>query len=134
MKRGLACKCRRLAGLPVMKLSTQTTSCPSARNRSHRCEPMKPAPPVIRVRMRSSRFSCLTLPWRHPGARRMTEYSDHCNNCETDCRSARAKYATSKDYSFFGHKVEANGDPTLTNFYGPAQSPPRTARIARTGL
>src|SRR5882724_9917721 len=36
-----------LSGLPVMKLSTQMTSCPSARKRSQRCEPMKPAPPVI---------------------------------------------------------------------------------------
>src|SRR5512138_3617711 len=35
--------------LPVRRLSMQTTSCPSARRRSQRCEPMKPAPPVIRT-------------------------------------------------------------------------------------
>ncbi len=34
---------------PVSRLSTQTTSCPSARNRSQRWEPTKPAPPVITV-------------------------------------------------------------------------------------
>ena len=33
-----------------MRLSTQTTSCPLARKRSHRWEPMKPAPPVMTVR------------------------------------------------------------------------------------
>jgi hypothetical protein len=36
-----------LSAFPVMKLSTQITSCPSARNRSQRWEPMNPAPPVI---------------------------------------------------------------------------------------
>src|SRR5262245_53471920 len=39
-----------LSGLPVMKLSTHMTSWPSARKRSQRCEPMKPAPPVIMSR------------------------------------------------------------------------------------
>src|SRR5437773_1834776 len=37
---------------PVMQLSTQTTSWPSAMKRSQRCEPTKPAPPVIKVRIR----------------------------------------------------------------------------------
>src|SRR5262245_22515022 len=37
--------------VPVIRLSTQITSCPSARKRSHRWEPMNPAPPVISVRM-----------------------------------------------------------------------------------
>ena len=46
-----------LARLPVMRLSTQMTSCPSARKRSHRCEPMNPAPPVMTVRMRQSSAS-----------------------------------------------------------------------------
>src|SRR5688572_28497960 len=34
---------------PVKKLSRQTTSAPSDRSRSQRCEPMKPAPPVTRI-------------------------------------------------------------------------------------
>src|SRR5947208_15130376 len=37
-----------------MKLSTQRTSWPSARNRSHRCDPMNPAPPVMSVRTADS--------------------------------------------------------------------------------
>src|SRR5262249_51308110 len=51
VKRLFACRRSTLAALPEMKLSTQRTSCPSARKRSHRCEPIKPAPPVINVRM-----------------------------------------------------------------------------------
>src|SRR5512138_752892 len=48
------CSSRRWAMLrllPVKKLSTQITSWPSARSRSQRCEPMKPAPPVTSIRM-----------------------------------------------------------------------------------
>src|SRR5579883_1945138 len=36
-------------GVPVSRLSTQITSCPSLRKRSQRCDPMKPAPPVMTV-------------------------------------------------------------------------------------
>src|SRR5262249_16631319 len=39
-----------LSGDPVRKLSMQMTSLPSASSRSQRCEPMKPAPPVTRMR------------------------------------------------------------------------------------
>src|SRR6266566_3840812 len=35
---------------PVKKLSRQSTSCPSANKRSHKCEPMNPAPPVTNTR------------------------------------------------------------------------------------
>ena len=38
--------CRR----EVKKLSTHRTSSPRASSRSHRCDPMNPAPPVIRIR------------------------------------------------------------------------------------
>src|SRR6266851_4303166 len=37
---------------PVARLSITVTSCPSATKRSAMCEPMKPAPPVTRIRMR----------------------------------------------------------------------------------
>src|SRR5512134_2780071 len=43
-----------LSLVPVKKLSTQSTSCPSASSRSQRCEPRKPAPPVTRTRLRVS--------------------------------------------------------------------------------
>src|SRR5258707_5172483 len=33
-------------GSPVRRLSMQMTVCPSARRRSHRCQPRNPAPPV----------------------------------------------------------------------------------------
>src|SRR6056297_3458623 len=49
-KRSCPTRCATLSGLPVMKLSMQMTSWPSAMNRSQRCEPRKPAPPVMRVR------------------------------------------------------------------------------------
>src|SRR5262249_41103165 len=38
----------RLAGSPVLKLSSTRTSCPRATSASTRCEPMNPAPPVTR--------------------------------------------------------------------------------------
>src|SRR5687768_5860936 len=37
---------------PVKKLSTQSTSWPSARRRPQRCEPRNPAPPVTSERLR----------------------------------------------------------------------------------
>lgn len=37
--------------LPVIKLSRAVTSWPSFRSRSHKFEPRKPAPPVIRIFM-----------------------------------------------------------------------------------
>src|SRR5437764_6198221 len=50
LKRRSAKRCATLSGVPVRKLSMQMTSSPSARKRSQRCEPMKPAPPVMRMR------------------------------------------------------------------------------------
>ncbi len=44
-----------LRRLPVSRLSRQMTSCPSARNRSQRCEPTNPAPPVMTVLKEASR-------------------------------------------------------------------------------
>jgi len=41
-----------LSLVPVKKLSTHSTSWPSARRRSQRWEPRKPAPPVTRMRLR----------------------------------------------------------------------------------
>src|SRR5579859_4610008 len=40
-----------LRRLPVSRLSTQTTWWPSASSASQRCEPMKPAPPVTKIRI-----------------------------------------------------------------------------------
>jgi hypothetical protein len=45
--RGLSKRPPTLRLLPVRRLSTQTTSTPSSRNRSDRCDPRKPAPPVM---------------------------------------------------------------------------------------
>src|SRR5258706_8757464 len=42
----LPARCEMLSVLPVMRLSMAMTRCPSARSRSDRCEPRKPAPPV----------------------------------------------------------------------------------------
>src|SRR5437867_10974868 len=50
LKRRSAKRCATLSGVPLRKLSRQMTSSPSARKRSQRCEPMKPAPPVTRMR------------------------------------------------------------------------------------
>ena len=46
----IARRCAMLARLPLKKLSRQVTSCLSLRSRSHRCEPMNPAPPVTSIR------------------------------------------------------------------------------------
>src|SRR5688572_30059460 len=44
-------RCAIFSGEPVMKLSMHTTRAPRPRRNSQRCEPMKPAPPVIRARI-----------------------------------------------------------------------------------
>src|SRR5262249_52028683 len=54
----------------VKKLSTQSTSSPRANSRSHKCDPMKPAPPVTRMRrslciLGDLLFSRLTRKQRH---------------------------------------------------------------------
>src|SRR5437879_7998978 len=54
MKRRFANRCAMLSGVLVRKLSMQMTSSPSSRKRSQRCEPMKPAPPVMRMRAMAS--------------------------------------------------------------------------------
>src|SRR5258708_549669 len=53
-KRSLPRSSSMLPSEPVIKLSTQITSWPRSRKRSHRWEPMKPAPPVIKVRKLTS--------------------------------------------------------------------------------
>src|SRR6267378_7071530 len=50
VKRGFLMSGATLSGDPVRKLSMQMTWSPSSRKRSQRCEPMNPAPPVIRTR------------------------------------------------------------------------------------
>src|SRR5689334_3296799 len=50
VKRRSEKRCAMLSGEPVRRLSMQMTSSPSARKRSQRCDPMKPAPPVMRMR------------------------------------------------------------------------------------
>jgi hypothetical protein len=47
-KRGLALSSATLSTAPVERSSRTRTSCPSARSLSERCDPMKPAPPVMR--------------------------------------------------------------------------------------
>src|ERR1700735_3887928 len=46
----LSSKWRILLRVLEKKLSTQRTSCPLLRSRSHRCDPRNPAPPVTRMR------------------------------------------------------------------------------------
>jgi hypothetical protein len=55
--RGLSIKWAILRRWPVKRLSTQRTLSPSARNRSQRCDPTNPAPPVITVRIVSPSVS-----------------------------------------------------------------------------
>src|SRR5215211_706800 len=47
-----------LPRVPLKKLSTQMTLAPSAKRRSHRCEPRKPEPPVTRTRL----SRCIVIP------------------------------------------------------------------------
>src|SRR2546425_7583237 len=54
-KPGRPRRCSMFSTEPVMRLSMQTTSAPRPRRNSHRCEPMKPAPPVTRTRIESGR-------------------------------------------------------------------------------
>src|SRR5512140_3308327 len=68
LSRRWAMFCRR----EVKKLSTHRTSSPRAISRSHRCDPMNPAPPVTRTRFilpppgESSFVSCLFVPRDRP--------------------------------------------------------------------
>jgi len=50
--------------MPVKKLSAHRTSCPAASNCSHRCEPRKPAPPVMSTRLRKCTKWIPKRPWR----------------------------------------------------------------------
>src|ERR1700743_3633928 len=50
----------RFSALPVEKSSMTTTAFPSAKSRSTRCEPMKPAPPVTRI---NEEFKALKRYW-----------------------------------------------------------------------
>ena len=59
--RGLGQRCSTLHRRPVLRLSSRSTSWPRAVSASLRCEPTKPAPPVMRY---------LTLPPRSARARR----------------------------------------------------------------
>src|SRR5450432_4553671 len=54
-KRWSSSRCSTLVREPVKKLSRQTTSCPSFRSLSQRCEPKKPEPPLTRIRRRDMR-------------------------------------------------------------------------------
>src|SRR5690349_6863216 len=49
-KFGLPSRCAMLARAPVERLSTHTTSCGPLASRSHKWDPMRPAPPVTRMR------------------------------------------------------------------------------------
>lgn len=42
---------------PVKKLSTTVTSCPRSMSRSTKCDPTKPAPPVLLARIDAGRYS-----------------------------------------------------------------------------
>src|SRR5262245_61249630 len=50
---GCAIRCLMLSSLPVERSSRTSTSSPRSRRASARCDPMKPAPPVINTRMKS---------------------------------------------------------------------------------
>src|SRR2546429_1561500 len=63
---GFSSKCATLLSTPVTKLSRANTSQPSEINRSHRCDPRKPAPPVTTARMKPpSHFSRSTRSEEH---------------------------------------------------------------------
>src|SRR5690349_5282404 len=49
-------RCARFARLPVTRLSTTRTVSPRRTSSVHRCEPMKPAPPVTRYALMNDRL------------------------------------------------------------------------------
>src|SRR5436305_2567344 len=54
----------RFARFPeYVSLSSTTTSCPPASNRLAKCEPMKPAPPVTRIRIPSYTYDVREATW-----------------------------------------------------------------------
>src|SRR2546429_9004752 len=70
--RGCFHKCSILLSTPVTRLSSATTSQPSAINRSHKCDPRKPAPPVTTARMHPPLICKLTV---YPEPRQLTTAS-----------------------------------------------------------
>src|ERR1051326_8371526 len=72
--------------LPVKKLSRQSTSFPSLRSRSQRCEPMNPAPPVTNIlidvapnlrSLRPSRVLCVQRVSSMQSTRRAAETAEN---------------------------------------------------------
>src|SRR5262245_53326879 len=54
-------RCAMLSNEPVDRLSSTSTSCPRAMSASERCDPMKPAPPVIRAFTSGSVLECVDV-------------------------------------------------------------------------
>src|SRR5438874_2791322 len=69
---------------PVERLSSTATSWPSASSRSARCEPMNPAPPVIRTFMAAREAISAPRDGRAYAAQ-VLDSEDHCaRHCEPD--------------------------------------------------
>src|SRR5579884_3212947 len=92
-KRGWFCSGRMLSMRPVWRLSRQITLCPRCTRRSHRCEPMKPAPPVTRTER----------PFRSSGV------------CDVPrCRSrSLSNIVTSVGNQLLGNNLESGAAPAL---------------------
>src|SRR5690242_17749294 len=71
---------RMFSTLPVERLSRRTTRSPRSRSRSARCEPIKPAPPVIRKRKEPSLKSLriVVVMSRDDLARRLRDFTLCC--------------------------------------------------------
>src|SRR5688572_11376974 len=94
---------------PVKKLSTQMTSCPSASNRSQRCEPRKPAPPVTRISFRS-----VMVPPGKRGSSEATETRPCSHPPRQPGKPAHARSGlppASESGPVFHHPIDQLGDP-----------------------
>ena len=117
---------------PVDRLSRTNTSSPRSRSASERCDPTKPAPPVISTRI----DSVLTLQWRGAAARapasrcgvsgcgRAALPPDRPSRCRT--RQVRARCRSSCWRNSSSYRMRRSAGPDLAVRPRPAMTPAST--------
>src|SRR5262249_32236057 len=99
---------------PVKKLSTQRMTAPPANRRSHKCEPRKPAPPVISTRASicicpTTPLNCVNCSLQRLSLRDCTAatilpplVSDNRDHSSKSCAARAHRFALRRFFDFLG--------------------------------